>query len=145
MELIPISNQADQLKDFENNPEAKAIFNFTQSYYQDIGFTPPWHGYFARVEGELVGTAAFKGKPKNNQIEIAYGTFESHRKKGVASEMCRMLVELALKTDPNLRITARTLMKENASTKILKKNKFQFVDSVMDPEDGEVWEWVYSP
>jgi len=59
--------------------------------------------------------------------------------------MCRLLVELALKTDPNLRITARTLMEENASTKILKKNGFQFVGSVIDPDDGEVWEWVYSP
>ncbi|MDW3651398.1 MAG: GNAT family N-acetyltransferase [Bacteroidia bacterium] len=145
MEFIPISNRPEQLKDFEKNPEARAIFNFTQSYYQQIGFTPPWHGYFAKLDGILVGTAAFKGKPKDNQIEIAYGTFESHRQKGVASEMCRKLLELALQSDPGLRITARTLMEENASTKILRKNGFQFVGSVIDPDDGEVWEWVYSP
>ncbi|MEL6250806.1 MAG: GNAT family N-acetyltransferase [Bacteroidota bacterium] len=145
MELIPITNRPEQLKDFEDNPEAKAIFNFTQSYYQEIGYTPPWHGYFAKVKGKWVGTAAFKGQPKENQIEIAYGTFERHRKKGVASEMCRKLLEIALRHAPELRITARTLMEENASTKILRKNGFQFAGSVMDLEDGEVWEWVYSP
>jgi hypothetical protein len=41
-------------------------------------------------------------------------------------------------------ITARTLPEENHSTKILRKNSFTFVGSVMDPEDGEVWEWMYN-
>ena len=34
-------------------------------------------------------------------------------------------------------------MEENASTKVLKKNSYEFVGVVIDPEDGEVWEWKF--
>lgn len=35
-------------------------------------------------------------------------------------------------------------MEENASTKVLKKNNYEFVSVVTDPEDGEVWEWKFN-
>jgi hypothetical protein len=36
-------------------------------------------------------------------------------------------------------------MEENFSTKILRKNNFTLIGTVIDPEDGEVWEWIYVP
>jgi hypothetical protein len=48
-----------------------------------------------------------------------------------------------LKTNTAVKITARTLPQRNFSTKILEKNEFEFAGIVNDPEDGDVWEWVY--
>src|SRR4030095_12758372 len=98
---------------------------------------------YAMENGDLVGCGAFKGAPKNEVVEIAYGTFEAFRQKGVGAEICKLLVELSLKTDPSVTIPARTLPQKNFSTRILEKNGFIFSGTVNDPEDGDVWEWVY--
>ena len=144
MEFIPITNESQQISEFEDHLEAKSIVEFTQEFYQKVGFNPPWIGYFASEGGNLVGTAAFKGRPKNHKVELAYATFEAFQQQGIATKMCRTLVSIALKDDPSIKITARTLMEENPSTKVLKKNGFSFAGTIVDPEDGEVWEWVYT-
>ena len=115
----------------------------TIDFYKKIGFVPPWIGYYVEQNDDLVGCAAFKGQPVNGTVEIAYGTFEQYRKQGIGTEICKHLVGLSLKTDPFVRITARTLPEENFSTRILKKNNFIFTGTVNDTEDGEVWEWLY--
>lgn len=114
-------------------------------FYKRVGFTPPWICYYAEENGELIGSAAFKGKPVNNTVEIAYGTMEHCRQQGVGTRICKKLVEVSLQTDPSVRITARTLPENNYSTKILKKNNFVLLGIVFDPEDGNVWEWEYKP
>ena len=115
----------------------------TIDFYKKVGFVPPWIGYYVKQDGYLVGCAAFKGQPVNGTVEIAYGTFEQHRKQGIGTAICKHLVDLSLNTDPSVKITARTLPEENFSTRILKKNNFIFSGIVHDPEDGEVWEWVF--
>lgn len=112
-------------------------------FYNKIGYSPPWIGYYVEVDGQLVGSVGFKGAPKDGRVEIAYTTFKNFRGKGHGTQMCKLLVDLALKTDSSLQIMARTLPEENHSTKILKKNNFSLKGKVNDPEDGEVWEWVY--
>jgi RimJ/RimL family protein N-acetyltransferase len=95
--------------------------------------------------GRLIGGSQprFKGAPHNGTVEIAYGTFEPYRKQGIATVICKLLVELSLRTDPSVKITARTLPEHNFSTKVLQKNGFECSGIVNDPEDGDVWEWVY--
>jgi len=68
---------------------------------------------------------------------------EPFQNQGIGTQICKELVELSLKTNSSIKITARTLPENNFSTKILKKNNFVFVGMVNDPEDGEVWEWEY--
>lgn len=143
MKLLTISHSVEQNQEFINNPDCKDTIHVTIEYFKRIGYQPPWIAYYASVENELVGTCAFKGAPKNGKIEIAYGTFEKHRQKGIATKMCKALVELSLKTDPTIIITAQTLPSTNFSTRVLKKNGFEFAGTIMDPEDGEVWEWEY--
>ena len=48
-----------------------------------------------------------------------------------------------MKRNNQIKITARTLQFENASTTILKKNGFRYLKPFIDPDDGEVWDWVY--
>lgn len=143
MELIPIKQELDQNKEFTDNPLCRESIYMTIDFYKKVGFSPPWIGYYCKLNEDLVGSAAFKGQPVNGTVEIAYGTFEQYRKQGIGTLICKQLVDLSLKTDPSVRITARTLPEKNFSTKVLRKNGFEFIGTVHDPEDGEVWEWEY--
>lgn len=145
MELIPIKETPDENMEFINNPVCAETIFPSIDFYKRAGFSPPWICYYAKLNGELVGSAAFKGKPVNNTVEIAYGTFEKYRQRGIGALICKKLVELGLETDSHVIITARTLPEKNFSTRILEKNAFVFAGTVNDPEDGEVWEWIYKP
>jgi len=143
MELIPINEHIEDNKEFIDNPLCQESLSMTIDFFKRVGYQKPWISYYATASGNLVGCGAFKGAPKNGMVEIAYGTFEPYQRKGMGTEICRLLVELSLKTDPSVTITARTLPENNFSTKILQKNGFIFSGTVNDPEDGDVWEWVY--
>lgn len=141
--LLPIKRTLEENEAFANDPLCKETLGMCIEFYKRVGFNPPWICYYAEENGELIGSAAFKGRPVNSTVEIAYGTFENHRQKGIGTKICRQLVELSLANDPSVRITARTLPEHNYSTKILEKNKFILLGMVNDPEDGDVWEWEY--
>ena len=143
MKLLPVKQTLEENSVFANNPLCKETLNMCIEFYKKVGFTPPWICYYAEEDGEIIGSAAFKGKPINNTVEIAYGTMEGHRQKGIGTTICKQLVELSLATDPSVRITARTLPENNYSTKILRRNNFILLGTVNDPEDGDVWEWEY--
>jgi RimJ/RimL family protein N-acetyltransferase len=143
MKLIPISQIPEENNQFADHQSAKIAADMTLEFYKSVGFIPPWIGYLVEEEGDLVGFAGFKGPPKNGTVEIAYGTEEIFRNQGKGTQICRLLVEMAQMTDSDIKITARTLPESNFSTKILEKNNFIFSGTVIDPEDGEVWEWVY--
>jgi RimJ/RimL family protein N-acetyltransferase len=142
MKLLPIEIDETQNTRFHNNPECQEILKVYPGYYKKVGYNKPWIGYFATIDGEeIIGCGGFKGKPKDGRIEIAYGTFKNHEGQGIGTEICRQLVLLSLQTDPDVRITARTLPENNSSTRILKRNGFEFTGTVYDEEDGDVWEW----
>jgi RimJ/RimL family protein N-acetyltransferase len=143
MNLFPIKRTLEENETFAKNPLCNESLGMCIEFYKRVGFNPPWICYYVEENGELVGSAAFKGRPVNNTVEISYGTNEAHRQMGVGTRICKQLVELALATDPSVRITARTLPEKNYSTRILEKNNFILLGFVTDPEDGEVWEWEY--
>lgn len=143
MELIPIKETLEENSEFIQNPLCHEGVIMTVDYYKFVGFVAPWIGYLVKQDENLVGLAGFKGEPINDTIEIAYATFEPYQNIGIGTEICKNLVELSLKTAPSIKITARTLPEENYSTKILRKNNFVLIGTVIDLEDGEVWEWVF--
>lgn len=143
MKLIPIKEKLEENEELLKNPLYQETVYMTIDFYKRVGYVFPWIGYYAQQNGELVGSAGFKGAPVNGTIEIAYGTFEGFQNQGIGTEICRQLVKLSLKTDPTVKITARTLENDGYSAKILTKNHFTSAGTVIDPEDGEVWEWVY--
>lgn len=143
MELIPIKENLEDNEEILQHSLFQEIVSISANFYQRVGYVIPWVGYFAKQNETYVGSAGFKGPPTNGTIEIAYGTFEDFQNQGIGTEICRQLVELAIKTDPIVKITARTLENDGYSAKILIKNHFTAIGTVIDPEDGEVWEWVY--
>ncbi len=143
MHLIAIQERFEENRTFANNPVHQEIIQMTIAFYKKVGFVPPWIGYYVEENRNLVGSAGFKGPPINGTVEIAYGTFEEYRKQGIGTAICKKLVALSLNTDPSIKITATTFQRENFSTRILKKNNFVCVGTINDPEDGEVWQWIY--
>ena len=114
----------------------------TLAYYETIDYVEPWVSYYLQDTHEVVGICAFKGPPDAAQkIEIAYCTFEPFRGRGLGKAMCALLVQTAKSHGPVV-ISARTLPRTNASTAILQKNGFTCTGTILDPEDGEVWEWL---
>jgi [ribosomal protein S5]-alanine N-acetyltransferase len=126
------------------SPFAQEVCTSILQLYQAKGFVRPWIGYLVLRGTEIVGTCAFKGPPQHNQVEIAYFTFPEFEAQGLATAMAQRLVQLALQVEPNLCVSARTLPESNASTAVLRKAGFMLMGTVDDPEDGEVWQWIYS-
>jgi RimJ/RimL family protein N-acetyltransferase len=142
MELHPIDIDETRNEWFRSNPECIPILEVFVPFYGKVGFEKPWIAYFVSLDGkELVGGCGFKGKPKEGKVEISYGTFKAYEGKGIGKEICRQMILIAQKTDPSVRITARTIEPDNASTSILKHNGFECTGKVYDEEDGDVWEW----
>ena len=119
----------------------RAVIDATVTHYQRVGFVPPWIGYVGIDGGGVVGVCGFKGAPKDERVEIAYGTAPGHEGKGIATKLASELVKIAQSTSPELTVFAQTLPEMNASTSILKKLGFRMTCSVDHPEDGLVWEW----
>lgn len=139
MELLPIHETMEENAAFSDNPLCRESLFMCIEFYKKVGFIPPWICYYVRRNDDLVASVAFKGKPVNGTVEIAYVTFEKFQRLGIGTAVCKQLVELSLMTDPSVRITARTLPENNYSTRVLEKNNFRCLGIVQDPEDGPVW------
>jgi [ribosomal protein S5]-alanine N-acetyltransferase len=113
------------------------------------GVADPWlfgFGVIERSSESVVATAGFKGPPDDAGIaEIAYAVAPSHQGRGYATEAASALVQFA-RADARVRqVRAHTLPEPNASTRVLTKCEFERVGEVVDPDDGLVWRWEWSP
>lgn len=126
-------------------PAARDVLEGTANLYEASGFTPPWVGYLADRDGDVVGACAFKSPPLDGRVEISYFSFPEHEGRGIGAEMARQLVQLARQADPTVAVIAQTLPQESASTKILRKLGFGFEAEIHHPEDGRLWQWLLAP
>ncbi|MBA3539762.1 MAG: GNAT family N-acetyltransferase [Deltaproteobacteria bacterium] len=122
-------------------PLAALIAEETAGLYR--GYPKPWVGYLS-VEGEtVVGSCAFKTPPIDGRVEIAYTTFPGHEGAGYATAMARSLIAIA--HHEHVAVIARTTPEANAATAILEKLHFRRARTILDADDGTVWEWDLSP
>ncbi len=143
LRFIPIKPTQPENAEFAGNADCEIAMTMMMDYYKIVGYRTPWIGYLAKQDDKIVGVGGYKGQPISNRVEIAYGTFPDFQHQGIGKDICKKLVMLALKTDPEVVITARTLPEPNYSTKILQHNSFEFLGVVWDNDDGNVWEWEY--
>jgi [ribosomal protein S5]-alanine N-acetyltransferase len=142
LRFIPIDIDEEANRQFYGHPECEPILTIFTELYKKVGYELPWVAYFfANETDELIGGGGFKGAPKNGKVEISYGTFELQQGRGIATEICRELTSLALKTDPAVIVTARTLPENQASIRVLEKNGFVNQGIIVD-DDGDVFEFV---
>jgi [ribosomal protein S5]-alanine N-acetyltransferase len=142
MELRAIERNTDKSNGLYSSDDCQILLQSYDDYYQTIGFNMPWVGYFVVRENLVVGSCGFTGKPQDGKVEIAYWTFKEFEGHGIASFSCQELVSISRKTDPTMIINAKTAPEHNASTKILKKNGFQYIGIVQDHEIGDAWLWT---
>ena len=146
MHLIPIPRDGSVSLSGLALPEvAVSVIAGTVRMYERRGYVEPWIGYLAVEGGACVGTCVFTSPPLGQLAEIAYFTFPDFERRGIATRMAQRLISLARERDPLVKIIARTLTHENASTHILKKIGFVLTGTVDHPEDGNIWEWSYEP
>jgi [ribosomal protein S5]-alanine N-acetyltransferase len=112
--------------------------------YMKTGASAPWIAYLARLPGtrEIVGVCSFKDQCRAGSVEIAYQTFAPYRRRGFGHAMAEQLVDLALRHPDLLEVVAHTLPRESASTRILRGLNFRHAETVVDPDEGDVWRWV---
>lgn len=120
---------------------AREVLRATAELYTTVGFEEPWIGYLALADETPVGTCGFKSPPDKERVEIAYFTFPEFQGRGLASAMAAGLVAIARQHTPSVVVAAQTLPERNASHRILEKLGFRYVEAILHPEDGTVWEW----
>lgn len=141
--LKPILIDEDQTKPIYANDDCQSIFKSYPAYYYKTGYTLPWIGYWVYRNNIIVGVGGFTGQPVDGKVEIAYGTFKAFEGQGIGTVTCKKLIAIAKSESQNVIITAKTAPEENASTKILQRNGFEFTGIVQDEEIGDAWQWVY--
>lgn len=122
---------------------AGEILEYTVTMYREKGFESPWLAYLAVVDGNCVGTCAFKSAPVDGQAEIAYFTFPGHEGQGVATAMVERLIEQRTAHDPSVVLVAQNLPESGASTRVLEKSGFMRTGELCHSSDGLVWEWIF--
>ena len=124
-------------------PMVRDVVNQTKSLYERKPRVEPWIGYLAAAGGgAVIGTCGFTGAPTPGGIvEIAYFTFPPFERRGYGAAMATALIEIAAKSDFQVRVIAHTLPEVNASTRILQRVGMTCAGEIEHPDDGRVWLW----
>ncbi|MCM3080563.1 MULTISPECIES: GNAT family N-acetyltransferase [Brevibacillus] len=88
-------------------------------------------------EMSIIGDAGFKGRPNTEgEVDIGYGIIEAERKKGYGFETATGLVVWAFSQPEVNKITAKCLINNIDSARLLKKMKFKEIS-----RDDEMLYW----
>jgi RimJ/RimL family protein N-acetyltransferase len=133
---------AEGLREFLLGPEVSPgyIEMLRASSEQDI-----WRHGFAIIEKAsqvVIGNVAFVGPPDDaGEVEIAYGIAPAFEGRGYATQAAAAITEFAFADKRVKTVIAHTLPEQNASTRVLTKNRFTFTGEIHHPEDGLIWRW----
>jgi len=101
--------------------------------------------FIHKADLTLIGLGGFKGEPnEEGMVEIGYAIAPQYRRRGLAVEAARGMVEHAFSHPQIKQVDAHTLPELNASTRVLEKVGMKHAGTVHDPEDGEIWHWTLS-
>jgi len=128
----------------EDAAVAREVVRQTMAMFASAPRDAAWGGYLVVDAGTsaVVGTCGFKSGPTaDGAIEIAYFTFPEFEGEGYGSAMASRLMDLAAASSEVQKVIAHTLLRENASTRILEKLGMRLVGEVMDPSHRRVWRW----
>jgi RimJ/RimL family protein N-acetyltransferase len=130
----------------DTEPHLREVAKAYGELYDRISPSPPWIGYLAEDEtsGTIIGSCGYKGDCRDGAVEIAYFSFPGFEGRGFATEMARLLNDLAWRQREVRIVCAHTLPEENASVSLFRRLGFAWFGTVDDPEDGPVWRWELS-
>jgi [ribosomal protein S5]-alanine N-acetyltransferase len=144
--LVQCDERGEPVEDLDVLPPVlKENCQGSAALFAAVGFAPPWVAYITVSDDKPVGGCAFVGAPKDGSVEIAYFTLAEFEGQGFSTEAAARLIEIALRADPAIALTAKTLPEENASTRILRRNGFTFAGETTDDDIGLAWAWKRTP
>lgn len=121
-------------------PKGVLPSGFVQEFLETSRLRPDWLGCWAILDGLIVGSAMFKGRPQAGTVEIGYGVAPSHEGQGIGTAMAGWMKQAAFAKGAET-VRAHTLRDGFASQTILKKNGFSLIGEVFEEEDGLVLRW----
>lgn len=137
---------ADGVREFVTGAEMSEAF---QERLNASTVNDPWTDGFGVVhptENILIGLCSFGGPPTSEgMVEISYGIAPLYRGRGFATQAAEMLIARALASGCVHLIRAHTAPEHNASTRVLEKCGFRFLEEITHPEDGRIWRWETTP
>ena len=122
----------------------ESVFKYSLDKIRDKPESKKWWAYLpVNIQtNTLIGSCGYKGEPNEKGIvEIGYEVAAEFRNQGFATEIAKLLIDQAFKNIEVNSVQAHTLADENASVKVLKKCKFEFIEELEDDEDGVIWKW----
>lgn len=118
-------------------------YEYLKSHPSVLGW---WTYMFVhKADCALIGLGGFKGEANEEGIVgIGYAIAPTYRRRGLAAEAARGMIEYAFSHPQVRRVDAHTLPESNASTRVLERVGLKYVGTAHDKEDGEVWAWSLS-
>jgi ribosomal-protein-alanine N-acetyltransferase len=94
------------------------------------------------VDGELLGSAGFKGPPgRDGSVELGYGVVPEARGRGLASAAASALVEWAFRQPGVRRVRATIAPGNTASQVVARRAGLRHVGRAPDAQHGELEVW----
>ncbi|HYC33742.1 MAG TPA: GNAT family N-acetyltransferase [Gemmatimonadales bacterium] len=81
----------------------------------------------------LIGSAGYKGPPKDATVEVGYGIVRDHQRQGYASEAVRALLRRAFEAPEVRRVIAETLPELIPSIGVLRRCGFRLIGEGSEP------------
>jgi len=133
----------DDWFDFPGVASIEAI-RFSHEYLKANPDALWWWTYFFihAKDNVLVGLGGYKGKAdESGMVEIGYAIIPAYRRRGLATEAARGLVDHAFSHPHIERVDGQTLPERNGSTRVLEKVGMSQVGTAHDPDVVVVWHW----
>ena len=131
------------MREFLGGPEVSENFRNASRKSAEVESWRDGFGILLREENRMIGLASFNGPPDaDGMVEISYAVASGYTGRGYATAAARLLIAQALASGAVRTVRAHTAPAENASTRILRKVRFQMKGAIMDPEDGLIWRWA---
>lgn len=119
-------------------------FRFSLQKITEDSTERKWWTYLPILKDEniLIGSGGYKGKPSGEGVvEFGYEIAQDYRGRGLATEMARALIQQAFENPEVQIVRAHTLAINNASVSVLRKCGLNFINELIEPEDGKIWRW----
>ena len=139
--------QVELAEEWLGFPAAREAMQPAAEYLKSDPSVLGWWTYLFihKTDRTLIGLGGFKGKVNaEGMVEIGYEIAPSYRRRGLALEASRGMIEYAFSYPEVSRVDAHTLPERNASTGVLEKVGMKHLGTVHDPDDGEIWHWSVS-
>lgn len=121
----------------------KTSFQYALDRIKEFPEQAKWWTYLFVLKelNTLIGSGGYKGPPRGGIVEIGYEVAPDYRNQGYATEVVKALAKMAFEHPQVRAVSAQTLGKVNASTRVLEKSGFQKVNTLQDELIGEIWCW----